>query len=92
MQDFKCGTTIAPECAADLRAIEWGTDGSFKNLVEGAVDMATIGIKLVAGLMGSQLSPNLKKAVNAGRCAVNALGNNAWNLLAAAWWAAKQFG
>ena len=54
--------------------------------------MATIGIKLAAGLIGASLSDNLKRAINAGRCAVNALGNNAWNLLAAAWWGAKQFG
>ena len=53
--------------------------------------MATIGIKLAAGLIGASLSDNLKKALNAGRCAINSLGNNAWNLLAAAWYAAKQF-
>jgi hypothetical protein len=54
--------------------------------------MATIGIKLAAGLMGSALSDNLKKALNAGRCMITSLGNNAWTLLAAAWWAAHQFG
>ena len=51
--------------------------------------MATIGIKLAAGMIGASLSDNLKKALNAGRCAINSLGNNAWNLIAAAWFAAK---
>ena len=32
------------------------------------------------------------KALNAVRCLILSLGNNAWNLLAAAWWAAHQFG
>merc|ERR1719263_1904214 len=93
MDNFNCGSEVIAEgCAmADRPNIEWGTDGSFKLLVNQAVDMATIGIKLVAGLMGAQLSDNLKKAINAGRCAINSLGNNAWTLIAAGWYVAKQF-
>ena len=95
MGDFLCGSSVAEGCAAADRnggqGIEWGSEASFKNIVEQAVDMATIGVKLAAGLIGASLSDNLKRAINAGRCAINALGNNAWNLLAAAWYAAKQF-
>ena len=73
---------------------EWGQDRTFKKTVNESVEIAGIGIKVLVGVMGSQLSesPNLLKALNAGRCAILSLGNNAWNLLAAAWWGAHQFG
>ena len=80
---------ISSDCETMAGNITWGSDASFKNMIEKAVDMATIGFKVVAGFMGASLTPNLKKALNAARCMVNSLGNNAWNFLAAAWWAAK---
>ena len=89
---FLCGSSVAEGCATEDRNIVWGSEASFKNIVEQVVDMATIGIKVAAGLIGASLTPNLKRAINAGRCAINALGNNAWTLIAAAWYAAKQFG
>ena len=43
-------------------------------------------------MVSSQASDNLKKALNAVRCMVNALGNNTWTLVAAAFYAARSFG
>jgi len=54
--------------------------------------MATIGFKVVVGMVGAGLSDNLKRALNSLRCMVNSLGNNTWTLIAAAYYAARQFG
>ena len=54
--------------------------------------MAGIGFKVVVGMMANSLTPNLKRALNAARCMVNAMGNNTWTLIAAAYFAARQFG
>ena len=53
--------------------------------------MATIGFKVLVAMAGNELSDNLKRALNALRCMVNALGNNTWTLIAAAYYAARQF-
>ena len=39
----------------------------------------------------SGLTINMVKGINALRCAVVNAADNAWNFIAAAWWAAYQF-
>jgi hypothetical protein len=51
--------------------------------------MGTLGIKLAVGLMASELSENLIKALNAARCMLLSFGNNTWTLLAAGYYAAR---
>ena len=44
-------------------------------------------------MMGAQeMNPTQMRAANALRCMLTSLGENTWNFLASAWFAAKQFG
>jgi len=51
------------------------------------VDSAQALVKYAVQYVGSSLSDNLLKAINALRCALTNLGTNAWNLIAALYWA-----
>jgi len=51
------------------------------------VDSAQALVKYAVQYVGSELSNNLLKAINALRCALTNLGTNAWNLIAALYWA-----
>jgi hypothetical protein len=52
------------------------------DLIETAGALIKFGINYI----GSSLSQNLLRALNALRCAVTNLGTNSWNLIAAAYW------
>jgi hypothetical protein len=49
--DFKCGTSTADACTG--LDYDWNEDAAYKKLVNQAVDMANVGIKVAAGLMGA---------------------------------------
>ena len=86
--DFNCGTTIIDSCNIEY---DWEDENTYKLFVNQVVDTGTLGIKLAVGLMAAQLSENLLKAMNALRCMLLALGNNTWTLIAAGYYAARQF-
>jgi hypothetical protein len=84
---FNCGTAITAECEA--KTYDWTIDATYVALVNQVVDMGTLGIKLAVGLMASELSENLIKALNAARCMLLSFGNNTWTLIAAGYYAAR---
>merc|ERR1712080_670696 len=88
--EMNCGTQTYHADCANL-SMNWDNDLSYIRLVELAVDMASLGFKIIAGMGSGGLSNNMKKAMNSLRCAVNAMGNNVWTLIASAYWAAKTF-
>jgi len=70
----------------------WGEDWAFQLLVGDAVETSQVLIKLAVTYVASSFTPNMIKGINALRCMVAALGENFWNLIAAAYWAATAFG
>lgn len=88
-----CGTKILEECKVDgANAIPWGEEWTFQTLMGNAVDTSMILIKLGITFAADQLTPNLLKGVNALRCMFQSLGDNTWNLVAAAYWGARGAG
>lgn len=67
-------------------------DTGFKLVVAGAVAAFTAGFELGAYELASQMTLNQVKALNSAKCAVDNLGDNTWNFLAAIYYAARQFG
>jgi hypothetical protein len=78
-----CGTVIIRECK-DL-ALPWGEEWAFQALLGEVLD-ATGGLMNVGLRYAGGLSPNLTRALNALRCALTNVGDNAWNLVAAVYW------
>jgi len=83
--DVKCGTVNIDSCKE--LGIPWGEDWTFQMLLGDLIDTAQALVKYGVQYVGSELSDNLLKAVNALRCALTNLGTNAWNLIAALYWA-----
>jgi hypothetical protein len=79
-----CGSQNIEECK-DL-GVPWGEDWTFQMLLGDLVDAAQGLVKYGVQYVGSELSDNLLRSVNALRCALTNLGTNAWNLIAAAYW------
>jgi transcriptional/translational regulatory protein YebC/TACO1 len=87
---WQCGMGVIDECK-DLN-VQWGSDVSFRNLVDEIVSTAEFLIKYGVQLIADQLTDNLKRGINALRCMINNFGSNTWNLIAAAYHAADAFG
>jgi hypothetical protein len=79
-----CGSLIIDNCK-DL-GIPWGEDWTFQMLLGDLIDAAQALVKYGVQYVGSSLSDNLLKGINALRCALTNLGTNAWNLIAALYW------
>ena len=91
--EMQCGQAVSTDCEGKSVAGDKGfTDASFKKFVGGAVNVFTSGLKIFLSTSTQGLTINMVKGVNALRCAVVNAGDNAWNFIAAAWWAAYQFG
>ena len=91
--EMQCGQTVSTTCEGTSVAKDKGfTDASFKKFVGGTVNVFTSGLKIFLSTTTQSLTINMVKGVNALRCAVVNAGENAWNFIAAAWWAAYQFG
>jgi hypothetical protein len=78
-----CGTVVIRECK-DL-ALPWGEEWAFQALLGEVLD-ATGGLMNVGLRYAGGLSENLVRAINALRCALVNIGDNAWNLVAAVYW------
>ena len=84
-----CGTVVIKECKGlDLR---WGEEWAFQALLAEVLD-ATGGLMQVGLKYAGSLSENLVRAINALRCALVNVGDNAWNLVAAVYWIMKGVG
>jgi hypothetical protein len=78
-----CGTVIIRECK-DL-ALPWGEEWAFQALLGELLDSAG-GLLRVGVKYASDLGPNVGRALNALRCSLTNIGDNAWNLVAAVYW------
>ena len=91
--EMKCGQAVADSCVGKSVAGDKGfTDASFKKFVGGAVNVFTSGLNVFLSSSTQSFTINMIKGINALRCAVVNAADNAWNFIAAAWWAAYQFG
>merc|ERR1712070_509805 len=90
--DVKCGSAVSTDCEGESVAASTGfTDASFQKFVGGAVNVFTSGLNVFLATSTQAFSINMMKGINALRCAVINAADNAWNFIAAAWWAAYQF-
>ena len=62
------------------------TDAGFQKFVNDAIDVATSAINIGFQMMGSSLTENMLKGLNAIRCAIVSGGNSIWYFIAAGWW------
>ena len=91
--EFNCGTSVVAACEGKSVGRNGGfTDASFQKFVGGAVNVFTSGVNIFLSTTTSSFTPGMLRGINALRCAVVNLGDNAWNFIAAAWWTAFQFG
>ena len=90
--EMKCGSAISTKCEGKSVAAGKGfTNATFKRFIGGAVNVFTSGLNVFLATSTSGLTINMVKGINAARCAVVNAADNAWNFIAAAWWAAYQF-
>ena len=90
--EMKCGQSVTDSCVGKSVAGDKGfTDASFKKFVGGAVNVFTSGLNVFLSTSTQSFTINMIKGINALRCAVVNAADNAWNFIAAAWWAAFQF-
>ena len=94
MENFEmsCGQAVSSTCEGKSVAESTGfTNASFKKFVGGAVNVFTSGLNVFLSTSTQSMTLNMVKGINALRCAVVNAADNAWNFIAAAWWAAYQF-
>jgi hypothetical protein len=84
-----CGTVVVRECR-DL-GLPWGEEWAFQALLGELLD-ATGGLMNVGLKYAGGLSENMTRAINALRCALTNIGENAWNLVASVYWTLVGFG
>merc|ERR1711907_448075 len=90
--EMQCGSSVSTACEGTTVASSTGfTDASFQKFVGGAVNVFTSGLNVFLATSTQAFSLNMMKGINALRCAVINAADNAWNFIAAAWWAAYQF-
>ena len=90
--EMKCGSAISDTCKDKSVAASTGfTNASFQKFVGGAVNVFTSGLNVFLSTSTQSMTINMLKGINALRCAVVNAADNAWNFIAAAWWAAHQF-
>merc|ERR1719484_33952 len=90
--EMQCGSSVSDTCAGKTVAGDSGfTEASFQKFVGGAVNVFTSGLNVFLATSTQAFSINMMKGINALRCAVINAADNAWNFIAAAWWAAYQF-
>ena len=87
--NLQCGQGVIAECKGATVPM---TDAGFELFVSQAVDASSMAIGVAQRTMASSMTFNQIRALNAAGCAVTNLGNNFWHFIAAAWYAAKQFG
>ena len=90
--EMQCGQAVSTECEGKSVAASTGfTNASFQKFVGGAVNVFTSGLNIFLSTATQSFTVNMLKGINALRCAVVNAADNAWNFIAATWWAAYQF-
>ena len=87
--NFNCPSTVIEECEG--LTVEM-TDEGWYDFVFEAVETLTVAIKIGVRMFASEMTPNMMLGVNALRCATMNGFINVWYFIAAAYYAAKQFG
>ncbi len=88
--ELKCGTeNILDSCVGATVPFN---DAGFQLFVSQGVSASTTAIGAIKRTIASELTVNQFKALHAAGCAVTNMGTNFWHFLAAAYYAAKQFG
>ena len=88
-ESLDCGAGVMEECVYARIPM---TPAGFQKAVGEIVGSATFILTAVAQAGAETDSINMLKAKNALRCAVVSFGDNGWNLIAALYYAAKEFG
>ena len=86
---MQCFSEVNSSCAG-LTVPE--TEAGWNAFVAEIVSTGLAAIKVGLGLMAGSLSANMRKGLNALRCVLASGFINAWYLIAAAYYAAKEFG
>ena len=86
---LNCGQSVSDACKSARIPM---TEAGFQRFVGEIVGAMTFFLTAAAQAGAETDSLNMLKAKNAIRCAVVSFGDNGWNLIAAAYYAAKQFG
>ena len=95
---FNCGSTISDACVGTTRTIDSGNQSytqinqNFFSLVSEIISALTGLQNLLIIIMSDSLTDNMKRGMNALRCASISGLINVWNLLAAIYYVARQFG
>ena len=87
--EMNCGSGIITEC--EKKTIPM-TEAGFQKFVGEIVGAGTFLLTAAAQAGAETDSLNMMKAKNALRCALVSFGDNGWNMIAALYYAAKQFG
>lgn len=88
--EISCGSEIIDKCK-DLN-IPWGEDWTFQMLLGDLIDAAQMLLKYGVKYLAQDASENMMRGINSLRCMLDNVGENAWNLIAAAYWGAVTFG
>lgn len=95
---FNCGSTISDACVGTTRTLDYGNESysainaNFFSLVSEVISALTGLQNLVIVLMSDSLTDNMKRGMNALRCASISGLINIWTLFAALYYVARQFG
>merc|ERR1719473_1494662 len=86
---MKCGSVVSDTCkGAEITMNDYG----WQLFCDEAVSNATFLLTITLEMGTDGMSYNMQMGLNSLRCALLNMGGNTWNLLAAAYFAAKQFG
>ena len=88
--EVSCGSDIIDKCK-DLN-IPWGEDWTFQMLLGDLIDAAQMLLKYGVKFLAPEASENMMRGINSLKCMLDNVGENAWNLIAAAYWGLLSFG
>ena len=87
-RELMCGSGVAP-CCENLTLTM--SPVGFQQFIGEATSAATFMVGAAIMFGAQEMNPTQMRAANALRCMLTSLGENTWNFLASAWFAAKQF-
>ena len=88
-RELMCGSDFAPCCVGLTLTM---SPVGFQQFIGEATSAATFMVGAAIMFGAQEMNPTQMRAANALRCMLTSLGENTWNFLASAWFAAKQFG
>jgi len=88
LSDPKCGTSVITRCEG--LTVDLNVTG-LQLLTSEVMSVANFALQAAAQGIAGEMTLNQVKAINAGRCAILNLGDNAWTWLAGTYYLAKTF-